>query len=83
MVAIFSCTNILTVNFFISFQVLSFVTLTGTLASGIFQSDCIAVVVAFYVAVGFTFGTVTADKGIPAIDRTAGLGIYMADFFSV
>ncbi|KAG2485775.1 hypothetical protein HYH03_015488 [Edaphochlamys debaryana] len=52
----------------------------GILSYGICQSGCNAVVVACYAAAGFTFGTVTAGAGIPAVlvGCNAGLGTCMA-----
>ncbi|KAK3805448.1 MAG: hypothetical protein JOS17DRAFT_768507 [Linnemannia elongata] len=42
-------------------------TTAGPLAYGICQTGCNAVAVACYAAAGFTFGTVTAGVGIPAV----------------
>ncbi len=40
---------------------------SGPLAYGICQTGCNAIVVAYYAAAGFTFGTVTAGAGVPAV----------------
>jgi hypothetical protein len=52
----------------------------GLLAYGICQSGCNAVAVACYGAAGYTFGTVTAGVGVPAVIAScnAALGICMA-----
>ncbi|PNH03832.1 hypothetical protein TSOC_010074 [Tetrabaena socialis] len=52
----------------------------GPLSYGICQTGCNALVVSCYTAAGFTFGTVTAGAGIPAviIGCNAGLGFCMA-----
>lgn len=39
----------------------------GPAVYGICQSGCAVVVVACYSAAGFTFGTVTAGAGVPAV----------------
>ncbi|KAF1797015.1 hypothetical protein FB192DRAFT_1291223 [Mucor lusitanicus] len=39
----------------------------GPLAYGICQTGCNALAVACYSAAGFTFGTVTAGAGVPAV----------------
>ncbi|KAF9352520.1 hypothetical protein BGX26_009688, partial [Mortierella sp. AD094] len=39
----------------------------GPLAYGLCQTGCNALAVACYAAAGFTFGTVTAGAGIPAV----------------
>lgn len=39
----------------------------GPLAYGICQTGCNGVAVACYAAAGFTFGTVTAGTGVPAV----------------
>jgi hypothetical protein len=54
--------------------------LVGTLAYGMCQSGCNAVVVACYSAAGFTFGTVTAGLGTPLaiIGCNVALGTCMA-----
>ncbi|KAG0209727.1 hypothetical protein BGX28_010021 [Mortierella sp. GBA30] len=51
----------------------------GPLAYGICQTGCNALAVACYAAAGFTFGTVTAGAGIPAVivGCNAGLGTCM------
>ena len=52
----------------------------GFAAYGICQSGCNALVVACYGAAGYTFGTVTAGVGIPAVIATCNsqLGVCMA-----
>ena len=52
----------------------------GLLAYGICQSGCNALVVSCYAAAGFTFGTVTAGAGVPAVilGCNSGLGVCMA-----
>ncbi|KAL7316134.1 hypothetical protein PS15m_005271 [Mucor circinelloides] len=42
-------------------------TYAGPLAYGICQTGCNALAVACYGAAGFTFGTVTAGAGVPAV----------------
>ena len=51
----------------------------GPLSYGICQTGCNALAVACYAAAGFTFGTVTAGTGVPAVilGCNAGLGICM------
>lgn len=51
----------------------------GLLGYGMCQSGCNAVVVACYTAAGFTFGTVTAGAGVPAVilGCNAALGVCM------
>jgi hypothetical protein len=52
----------------------------GPLAYAICQTGCNSLVVACYAAAGFTFGTVTAGAGIPAVivACNTGLGVCMA-----
>ncbi|KAG0088707.1 hypothetical protein BGZ92_005820 [Podila epicladia] len=52
----------------------------GPLAYGICQTGCNAIAVACYAAAGFTFGTVTAGAGIPAVIAgcNTALGVCMA-----
>ncbi|EPB81143.1 hypothetical protein HMPREF1544_12152 [Mucor circinelloides 1006PhL] len=52
----------------------------GLLAYGICQTGCNAVAVACYSAAGFTFGTVTAGAGVPAVilGCNTALGVCMA-----
>ncbi|GAN10857.1 zygote-specific protein [Mucor ambiguus] len=52
----------------------------GPLAYGICQTGCNALVVSCYAAAGFTFGTITAGAGLPAVlvSCNAGLGVCMA-----
>ncbi len=52
----------------------------GLLSYGICQSGCNTLVVSCYVAAGFTFGTVTAGDGVPAVivGCNAALGTCMA-----
>lgn len=47
---------------------------SGPLAYGICQTGCNAVVVACYAAAGFTFGTVTAGAGVPAVLIACNVG---------
>lgn len=56
------------------------VAMAGPLAYGICQTGCNALVVACYAGAGFTFGTVTAGAGIPAVlvGCNAALGVCMA-----
>ena len=51
----------------------------GLLAYGICQTGCNSLAVACYAAAGFTFGTVTAGAGIPAVivGCNSGLGVCM------
>mmetsp|Transcript_20459 Transcript_20459/g.18595 ORF Transcript_20459/g.18595 Transcript_20459/m.18595 type:complete len:85 (+) Transcript_20459:35-289(+) len=53
---------------------------SGPLAYGICQTGCNALAVSCYAAAGYTFGTVTAGAGIPAVivGCNSGLGICMA-----
>ncbi|KAI8355641.1 hypothetical protein EDC96DRAFT_484348 [Choanephora cucurbitarum] len=52
----------------------------GPLAYGICQTGCNALAVACYAGAGFTFGTITAGAGVPAVilGCNAALGTCMA-----
>ncbi len=72
--------KIITSILFVLIALLPFETTAGPLAYGICQTGCNAVVVACYAAAGFTFGTVTAGAGIPAVlvGCNSALGVCMA-----
>lgn len=61
-------------------MILPLMSYAGPLAYGICQTGCNAVVVACYAGAGFTFGTVTAGAGIPAVlvGCNTALGVCMA-----